>query len=116
MEVALRRRLEGVTDISISQREQTAEVHFAGNHTFSPDEFRKAVGEAGVRVRTFDVEACGSIEQDQQQRWLIAGKNRWRLSGGAAAPANQPICVSGRLDDRAEPPTLDVTDVRTATE
>jgi hypothetical protein len=60
MEVALRRRLEGVASISISQERQTAEVAFArGPHIFSPEEFRAAVGEADVEVLSFEIEACG---------------------------------------------------------
>jgi hypothetical protein len=117
MEVALRRRLEGVSDISISQREQTAEVTFGeGDYAFSPEEFRKAVSEAGVVVLSFTVDACGSVRQNGQQRWLVAGKNRWLLKDDAAIPLEQPLCVSGRLDDRAKPPTLDVLEIRSASE
>jgi hypothetical protein len=115
MEVALRRRLEGVAEISISQREQTAEVRFApGGRLFSPDAFRKAVGEAGVRVRSFHVDVCGSVEENRQERWLVAGKNRWRLTGGPAVPTTQPVCVSGRLDDHVQPMTLEIAQIRTA--
>ena len=117
MEVALRRRLDGVADISISQREQTAEVTFGdGDYAFSPDAFRKAVGEAGVVVLQFRIDACGAVRDEGQQRWLVAGKNRWLLKSGAATPAalpvGQPLCVSGRLDDRAEPPTVEVIEHR----
>ena len=114
MEVALRRRLEGVSDIAISQREQTAEVRFEGDHAFSPSEFRKAVGEAGVVVLRFNLDACGSVDEDGQQRWLVAGKNRWLLTGERTVAAGQPLCVSGRLDDRAEPSTLEVVEIRSA--
>lgn len=115
MEVALRGRLEGVADVSISQREQTAEVRFdGGDHRFSPEAFRKAVGEAGVVVVSFEIDACGSIEQDREQQWLVAGKNRLLLTGGRPVAPDRMMCVSGRLDDRAQPLRLDVTDVRTA--
>jgi hypothetical protein len=115
MEVALRRRLEGVADISISQREQTAEVRFdGGDYQFSPEAFRKAVGEAGVVVVRFEVDACGSIEQERDQQWLVAGKNRLLLNCGRPVDSDQLMCVSGRLDDRSQPLRLDVIDVRTA--
>jgi hypothetical protein len=117
MEVALRRRLEGVAGIAISQREQTAEVRFeAGGHHFSPEAFRKAVAEAGVVVVSFEMDACGSIEQERDQRWLVAGKNRFLLSGAVPAARDQLTCVSGRLDDRTEPARLEVTDTRTGGE
>ena len=63
MEVALRRRLEGVARIAISQQHQTAEVAFApGPYVFSPEEFRAAVGEAEVEVISFEIEACGHVK------------------------------------------------------
>jgi hypothetical protein len=117
MEVALRRRLEGVAQVSISQREQTAEVRFAkGDYTFSPDAFRKAVAEAGVTVLSFQIDACGSIEQERDQRWLVTDRNRFLLTTSGALPPDQPICVTGRLDDRAPTLRLDVTDVQKGTE
>jgi len=63
MEVALRRRLEGVATVAISQQHQTAEVRFApGPHVFSAAEFRAAAGEADVEVVSFAIEACGRME------------------------------------------------------
>ena len=113
----MRRRLEGVADVSISQRDQTAEVRFAkGDHTFSSDAFRKAVAEAGVVVLSFQIDACGSIEQEQEQRWLVTDRNRFLLTAGDTLPFNQPLCVSGRLDDRAPPLRLHIMDVQKGTE
>src|SRR5687767_11003171 len=117
MEVALRRRLDGVADVSISQQDQTAEVTFGETDTaFSPEEFRTAVGEAGVVVVRFQIDACGSVERQGEERWLVAGKNRWRVKGNAVqeatVPLGQPLCMSGSLDDRARPPTLEIAAVR----
>jgi hypothetical protein len=117
MEVALRRRLEGVADVSISQREQTAEVRFAdGDHAFSSSAFRRAVAEAHVVVLSFQVDACGSIEQEQEERWLVTDKNRFLLTGSDTLPSDQHVCVSGHLDDRSSPLRLDITDVQKGTE
>lgn len=116
MEVALRRRLDGVADIWISQSEQTAEVRFEGDHPFSPSAFRKAVGEAGVKVLRFDADVCGTAEEKADQRWLAAGKNRWPLTGDREIPLGQPLCASGRLDDRTDPPTFEPMEIRSARE
>jgi hypothetical protein len=113
MEVALRRRLDGVADIAISQRRQTAEVTFDdGDHPFSPEAFRQAVGEAGVVVVRFNVDACGSVEHDGQQQWLAAGKNRWLVKSDRPIPVSRLLCATGRLNDRAQPPTFEVVDIR----
>jgi len=115
MEVALRRRLEGVADITISQRQQTAEVTFdEGDHAFSPRVFREAIGEANVRVVRMEVDACGTIEKDLRGLWLAAGKNRWLAKGEQAVPSGKELCVSGRLDDSGEPPTLEILATRSA--
>jgi hypothetical protein len=104
MEVALRRRLEGVASISISQQHQTAEVVFApGPHGFSAREFRAAVAEAGVEVVRFEIEACGRVEEDSGTRWFVAGPHRFVLSDG---PMNHTPCLVGTLDDGREPVAL----------
>ena len=106
MEVALRRRLEGVATIAISQQQQTAEVVFApGQHVFAPAEFRAAVEEADVEVLSFEVEACGRVEQDANTRWFVAGLNRFVVSDGSLS-RDGPACVSAALDDGREPHQL----------
>lgn len=115
MEVALRRRLEGVANISISQSRQTAEVEFTSPlHAFSPDAFRDAVGEAEVTVLSFEIEVCGVIEQKESQRWLAAGKNRFLLveGGTSPGPVGRAVCVSGRLDDESDPHRLEILKLR----
>ena len=112
MEVALRRRLAGVADVSISQGEQMAVVSFVtGTRVFSAAEFRGAVGEADVDVVSLDVDVCGVVDgqnilrssTDRQQPFV-------RLRGGDA-PAGSTICVTGRLEEGPELSALDVTKV-----
>jgi hypothetical protein len=110
MEVALRRRLEGVADIAISQSRQTVNVKLApGPHTFSPEVFRKAVDEAGVEVIAFTIDACGTVEPEGDRRWFVAGKNRFLLAGKTPVTDDEPLCVNGRLDDKSTPPQLEVS-------
>src|SRR5688572_13478677 len=99
MEVALRRRLAGVADVSISQSQQTAAVTFvSGTHEFSAAAFRQAVAEAGVEVLSLEVDVCGVIDEKNGLRSAGEGKRPLvRLQGGHAISAS-PICVSGRLD------------------
>jgi hypothetical protein len=113
MEVALRRRLAGVADVSISQSQQTAAVTFvSGTHEFSAAAFREAVAEADVEVLSLEVEVCGVIDAEnvlssvgEVKRPLV------RLRGENALPESA-ACVSGRLNDRVEPYELHVLMVR----
>jgi hypothetical protein len=99
MEVALRRRLEGVATISISQAQQTAEVEFAARpHAFSATAFREAVSEADVEVVRFEADVCGVVVPEQERRWLTAGSQRFLLADGGWAEG-QRLCVTGHLGD-----------------
>jgi hypothetical protein len=100
MEVALRRRLDGVAEVRISQERQTAQVIFApGAPAFAPGEFRAAVGEADVEVLRLEIEACGRLEQEAGTTWFVAAPARFIVAD--APPDAVPRCVSAELDDRA---------------
>jgi hypothetical protein len=108
MEVALRRRLAGVDEISISQSQQTTVVTFArGSHAFSPVDFRLALSEADVEVLRMEIEFCGAIERKTGERWITIAGTPVVLHGHA--PADGIRCVTGRLNDRVAPHVLEVT-------
>lgn len=107
MEVGLRRRLEGVAEISISQSEQRAVVRFdPAARAWSPERFREAARETAVKVLGFEIEACGRVEEDESQRWLVAGETRYLVTGSNAMPVNTYVCISGRFDDTSTPPRI----------
>ena len=108
MEVALRRRLAGVAEVSISQHEQRAAVTFVpGTRVFSAAEFRQAVAEADVEVITLDVRVCGLVDADNALRPVVSGHEPLVRLRGDVRPGSS-ICATGRLDDRTEPYGLDV--------
>lgn len=112
MEVALRQRLEGADDIAISQSEQTAEVRFApASRAFQPRSFREATRQAAVTVLRFEIDACGEIEEREGARLLVAGENRFTLTGGDAVPAGERVCVTGGLNDQDDRMELAITAV-----
>jgi hypothetical protein len=113
MEVALRRRLDGVTSVSISQSEERAAVTFDGTHAFSPAVFREALRAADVEVITLDVEACGAVEHTTDRTWLVAGPDRFHLQGVTQAPSSR-VCVSGRLQENGSDKQIVVTASRAA--
>jgi hypothetical protein len=113
MEVALRRRLAGVADVSISQREQTAIVTFRpGTSVFSAAEFRNAVAEADVEVISLELEICGVVDAENVLRASTdVQQTRLRLHG-PGAQAHTVVCATGHLDDRVDPYELHVTTLR----
>jgi hypothetical protein len=112
MEVALRSRLDGVSNVAISQTDQMATVEFTpGAGPFAPETMREAIKESNVEVLALKVDACGVVEEQGNQRWLAAGANRLLLENAEAAPAGPIVCVSGTLDDRSEPYRLEVASI-----
>lgn len=109
MEVALRRRLAGVEDIAISQRQQTAVVTFrSGTQQFSATAFREAVAEAEVEVLSLDADVCGVVDEaNRLRRSLQVEPPLLHLRGGTAVPGSA-VCVNGRLNEHAQPYELDV--------
>jgi hypothetical protein len=109
-EVALRQRLAGVVTVSISQSEQTIAVALSnGGGLFLPAVFRDAVAGTSIEVLTFQVDACGVVEETGKQHWFVAGENRFALEDPKEVPAGEPLCVSGRLDDGVNPYRLTLT-------
>lgn len=107
MDMALRRRLDGVEGIRISQERQTADVSFGpGPHVFSASEFRAAVGEADVEVVRLEVDVCGRVDFDGTETWLTAGPTRFRLYASLAAPPGD-ACLTAELDDSTDPASLE---------
>ena len=104
----MRRRLAGVADISISQQAQTAAVTFVpGTLVFSAEAFRSAVAEAEVEVLTLDVRVCGVVDDNNALRTAAHDRQPLvQLHGDV--PVGDSLCVTGQLDDRPEPDTLDV--------
>lgn len=107
MEMALRRRLDGVASVSISQERQHAEVAFApGAPAFSPSAFRAAAAEAEVDVVAFEIDACGRAEREGAGEWLVAGGTRFLVTPGAL-PDNLTVCVTAVLRDASLPYRLE---------
>jgi hypothetical protein len=86
--------------VSISESAQTTEVIFApGDHPFSVDTFKAALKQADVEVVSMDVDACGRVERDGEERVLRAGAASFVLRSSQAAPDGQSVCVAGRLQE-----------------
>jgi hypothetical protein len=107
MEMALRRRLDGVVSVSISQQRQHAEVAFApGAPAFAPSEFRAAAAEAEVDVVAFEIDACGRAERDGTSEWLLTSGTRFAVAPGAL-PGDRSVCIRAALRDAPLPYRLE---------
>lgn len=94
--------------IEVDDDKDTATIKFAENENFSAPEFRAAVERVRMRVVTVRVQACGTVETSNGQRWLTAGTNRFVVRSDRDLPLNQPLCVDGTLDG-ADPATFQIS-------
>ena len=116
MEVALRQRLAGVAAISISESAQTAEVIFApGDHPFSVETFKGALKQADVEVVTMEVDACGEVVRNGEERRLRAGTTEFLLQNAPGGVDGTSVCVAGRIQEESGRLGLLVTRVDEAT-
>jgi hypothetical protein len=115
MEVALRRRLDGVDTVAISQSEQRAEVTFTdGPRALVLATVRAAIEGAGMKLVALRVDACGQLETEGAERRLIAGENRFTLEGEAGGTVGY-ACVTGRLVEHTAPTPPGLVEVRLKT-
>jgi hypothetical protein len=81
-----------------------------GDYPFSLDVFKEALKQADVEVVTLDVDACGTVEEAGEHRWLQAGMTRLSLAGDSGPRPGQ-ACLAGRLQEEAGQLRLMVTRV-----
>ena len=113
MEVALRRRLEGVAGVTISQSQQTAAVTFlSGTRAFSSAAFRAAVAEAEVTVVGLEVDVCGVLDQGNALRASTDFATTLVRIRGDRVPEAGVVCVTGRLKEDTAPYELDLAVAR----
>jgi hypothetical protein len=62
-----------------------------------------------MSVVEFRIRMCGHVEQDGDQRWLLAGKQRYLVRSDREIPVDEPLCVTGTLESRHQPATLEVS-------
>ncbi len=102
MEIALR-RLDGVDKVTISIQQQALSVTLKPGSKFDPRGIRDAVAQAGVSILRFHLEARGQVEQKGDERYFVAGKDRFLLVASRDVPVGEPIWVSALVDDTTNP-------------
>jgi copper chaperone CopZ len=105
LEAALKQRLSAV-DISVSVERQTVDLEFTPSSPFASVSFRQAVKQGGAEVQRVDIEACGTIDTVDGQSWIKSGSTRLLLDGSGPFVTGAEVCVTGELQDQAQPPRL----------
>jgi hypothetical protein len=77
---------------------------------FEPTALREAVGAADVEVVRFHVSARGQVQEDGNQRFFVAGKDRFLLVDSSQVPANVPMGIMGSVNDSRTPMEIQVDD------
>ena len=113
MEIALK-RLDGVDKVAISIERQQFVVLYKPAASFQPDLLREAVGQTGVSVVRFHVQARGKVEKLASGGMLVSGKDRYALTADSKdVPIGQDIIVSGDIiNDSKSPYSLKVVDFK----
>ena len=105
LEAALGQRLSAV-DISVSSQGQTVDIEFPPSSPFASLSFREAVKAGGGEVQWVDIEACGTIDTVDGRSWIKSGTTRLLLEGVGPCVMGTEVCVTGELQDLAQPPRL----------
>ncbi|PYR73398.1 MAG: hypothetical protein DMF86_20585 [Acidobacteria bacterium] len=108
LEASLRRQYHK-SAIEVDDDKDMATVRFADHESFSASEFRAAVERVRMRVVTIRVQACGKVEASNGDKWLTAGSSRFLVRSDRELPLNEPLCVDGTLDTRADPAVFHVS-------
>jgi hypothetical protein len=109
LKASLRREYEK-SAIEVDESRNTATVQFAANESFAAPEFRTAVERVlRMRVVALRVQACGTVEASNGDKWLTAGRNRFLVHTDQELPLNAPLCADGTLDSRSDPATFQIS-------
>ncbi len=107
METALR-RLDGVDKISISMAQQRFQLTYKSGAHFAPEDIRRAVAEADVKVVRFRIGARGRVQEESGRRFFVAGKEKFLLDTPQQIPADVTLAIEGTVDDSIRPLHLNI--------
>ena len=109
------RALPGVDKITISLSKEAVMVAYKPGSAFRPAELREALKRSGAGGRQIQVRARGHIERRANEDVLVAGRDRFAISGvpvGLTIPPGVPILVEGIVDDMVNPMQLKILSFR----
>jgi hypothetical protein len=106
---SLRRHFDKALAVDVDDEHDTATVRFDAGQEFSAAAFHEAATQVRMAVREFRIQACRRIEANGNERWLVAGRNRFLVHSDRDMPVDVPLCLDGSFDSRQDPATLEVS-------
>ena len=106
------RGIEGVDKVTISRSQESVMIAYGADAPFEPEEIRGALAPFHVGIEQFQVRARGHIEESGDQRFFIAGEERFLLASsvvkGEKVPSGIPVVIEAVLEDQLSPMELSV--------
>ena len=101
------KKVEGVNKVAVSMSKQMVAITFQEGARFKPKEYRDAIMMAEVRVAAFHLSMRGTVEQQGEQLYFVAGQNRFLIvKPPKDLPIGATIGIMAAVDDSTEPPSI----------
>ena len=107
---------ESIYKYATSVSKQMFSVIYYAGEKFDPLALRKVANQGEAYVLKFHVSAVGTLEQEGDRRFLVAGPNRFLVIGMDGVPLGIPIGVIGVVEDEEDPMTMKPDDVQFLTD
>lgn len=113
------RRLAGVDKVAISRGNETVVISHKPGATFHPAAIREVLEPLGVAIAQVQISARGRVQEQDGQRFFVAGKNKFAVVAAANAPkipSGTLVLIEAVVNDRADPMELTVMTVKPLTQ
>ena len=101
------KKVEGVNKVAVSMSKQMVAITFQEGARFKPKEYRDAIMMAEVRVAAFHISMRGTVKQQGDQLYFVAGQDRFLIvKPPKDLPIGIPVGIMAVVDDSSEPPAI----------
>jgi len=112
IEIALK-KVPGVAKVSVSMSKQMVAITFVEGASFTPEQYRSAIGKAEVRVQEFHVAMRGKVEKEGDQQYFVSGQDRYLIvKAPQGMPTGAPLGIMAQVDDSSKPFKASIDDFK----
>jgi hypothetical protein len=100
------KRMDGVDKVTISLSQEAITLSYKPDSAFDPGAIRRVLKSMEVGVVQLQINARGSVQEQNGKRFLVAGRNKFVVAAAGNAPGvpiGSPLSIEGTLNDRVEP-------------